>query len=202
MAESGAESSSPGFASFTHLKRIQEAAHIYTLTTSSNRDGCCCGSGRETKATPRFVSASLFSRCCRINSILTLFHFKNCQPSVTIRCSKRATCVVFFIFFDEQKQNHPILSPGLQPASAHVGRNGRVLSAVEVVIIRHGARHRGGAHCSARCLPPSQPPQKVSSLFILSERAPPCPLLQQPRAVHTNGKRQTLQPVKRSDVIG
>lgn len=95
---------------------------------------------------------------------------------------------LFFVFFRHT------LGPDLQPVSAHVGHNGRLLSAVEVVIIRHGARHRGGAHCS---------PQSVTTegeLIVHSVGAPPSPLPQQLRASHMNIKLHTLQPGRGSDV--
>lgn len=84
------------------------------------QDGCCCGRGRETKATPGFFSSlllcSLFSGCCRINNTVTLFHFKHCQISVTIRCSKHATRVfrAVFFFLKSRSRNIP---PSAQPCS-------------------------------------------------------------------------------------
>lgn len=78
------------------------------------------GEARKQRPLPDFPTS--FSRCCGLNSILTRFHFKYCQTSVTIRCSKHATCVfralVFFWFFffilNSRSRNIP---PSAQPCS-------------------------------------------------------------------------------------
>lgn len=135
MAESGAESSPQRRDSFTHLKIMQNAAHIYA-PTSSNGGGFAASAAecQETKAIPGVPPPPPSTHPNTNLNHLNLNHLKmKFLP-------KYATCVSFFFFLPP--------GPDLQPVSAHVGHNGRLLSAVEVVIIRHGARHRGGAHCS------------------------------------------------------
>lgn len=134
MAESGAESSPQRRDSFTHLKIMQNAAHIYAPTSSNG--GASLPPRPSARKQRRFLESPP-PPSTHPNTNLNHLNLNHLKMKFL---PKYATCVSFFFFLPP--------GPDLQPVSAHVGHNGRLLSAVEVVIIRHGARHRGGAHCS------------------------------------------------------